>query len=255
VSARGTVPPSGAIVLLGATSGIARAAAEIWAARGEELILAGRNPQTLEALAKDLGVACGKQPETFVWDFADTASAAERCEALFAGREIRGLLLAAGVLHMPEDCAVDPSRVAETFHVNLTAPALLCELFAARLAGRAGAFLSVITSVAGDRVRASNYQYGASKAGLSGFLSGLRARLRVEGSLLLVQDVRPGPVRTRMTARFKSGPLQAEPESAARDIVRAVDAGRELLYTPFFWRWIMFVIRSLPEPLFRRLKL
>jgi decaprenylphospho-beta-D-erythro-pentofuranosid-2-ulose 2-reductase len=246
----------GAIVVLGATSGIARAVAEIWCARGESLVLAGRDPEALAVLAKDLAVLHGGEPAVLHWDLADFESHPERVAALTAAHDIGGVFVAAGVLHMPEDCAADPARLVETFQVNLTGPALACDLLAAHLRRRpGGGFVSVLTSVAGDRGRGSNYQYGASKAGLSAFLEGLRARMAREGAPVLVQDIKAGPVNTRMTARFRKGLLLAEPASAAAAMVKALDARREVVYVPGYWRPIMAVIRALPRFLFKRLPL
>jgi short-subunit dehydrogenase len=163
----------------------------------------------------------------------------------------------------------------ETFRVNLAGPAVVAGLFAHHLArypalypsrypARYPAahpaaeargerpFVSAISSVAGDRGRAGNYPYGASKAGLSAYLEGLRQRLR--GSGVLIQVVKPGPIRTRMTAGMR-GFAMAEPETAARDIVRGIDRGRDEVYTPGYWRLVMAVIRAIPAPVFKRMKL
>lgn len=241
----------GAIVIFGATSGIARAVAEAWLGRGEDLVLAGRSGEGLRAVAADLEVACGRRPPVFAWDVADVPGHAARFAELAGAHRLRGLFMAAGVMHLPEACLADPLKVAEIFRVNLEGPAVVADLFASHLRARGGGFVSCLTSVAGDRGRASNYHYGASKAGLSTFLEGLRGRMR--GSGVLVQDVKPGPVRTRMTAGLRRGPLMAEPAAVAADIVRAVDAGKAVVYTPAVWRPIMAVIRALPGPLFRRL--
>lgn len=249
----GPAPRSGAIAVFGATSGIARAVAGIWMARGEDLILIGRSEAALAALARDLEVAHGRRPAVFAWDATDMARHAERFAALKAAHSLRGLFLAAGVLHDPAACLADPGKAAETFQANLAGPAIIAELFAERLRETGGGFVSCLTSVAGDRGRASNYHYGASKAGLSTFLEGLRQRLH--GSGVLIQDVKPGPVRTRMTARMRQGFLWSDPAPVARAIVRALDAGRETAYVPGYWRLVMAVIRAIPAPIFRRLKL
>lgn len=271
-----------AIAVFGATSGIARAVAELWTARGEDLVLIGRSPAALEAVARDLEVAFGRRPPVFVWDAADSGNHRARFEALAEAHPLKGLLMAAGVLHGVESCEADEARMDETFRVNLAGPAVVAGLFAHYLAHHftqgsarlsAGAargpgargttprgpdssdgtpFVSVISSVAGDRGRASNYPYGASKAGLSAYLEGLRQRLR--GSGVLIQDVKPGPIRTRMTAGMRSLSMAA-PETAARDIVRAIDRGRDAVYTPGYWRIIMAVIRAIPAPVFKRMRL
>lgn len=249
-------PAKAVIAVFGATSGIARAVAEAWMARGEDLVLIGRSEADLEALARDLEVVGGRRPAVFAWDIADFASHSRRFAALAAAHDLKGLLMAAGVLHEAGACEASPEKTIETFNVNLAGPAVVASLFAFHLKGKGGGFVSCLTSVAGDRGRASNYPYGASKAGLSAYLEGLRSRLyeRGAGGRVLIQDVKPGPVRTRMTAHLR-GPLMAEPARVARDIVRAVDAGREVVYTPGYWRPIMAVIRAIPSPLFKRLKL
>ncbi len=113
--------------------------------------------------------------------------------------------------------------------------------------------LGVITSVAGDRGRASNFIYGSAKAGLQAYLSGLRAKLFSQG--IHVLDIRPGFVSTAMTAHLnRSGPLWASPDKVARDILKAFERRCDVLYTPGFWRLIMLVIRALPGAVFKRLK-
>jgi short-subunit dehydrogenase len=137
--------------------------------------------------------------------------------------------------------------------VNGTATAALALRAAARLEAQGHGTLAVITSVAGVRGRASNYVYGAAKAMVSTLLSGLRQRLHGRG--VRVVDVRPGFVDTPMTAAFRKGALWAQPDKVARDIVSAVDRGAGVVYTPGFWRWIMLVIRHIPEFVFVRIKL
>jgi short-subunit dehydrogenase len=119
---------------------------------------------------------------------------------------------------------------------------------------RDGGTIAVITSVAGVRGRASNFVYGSAKALVSTLLAGLRHRLAATG--VRVIDIRPGFVDTPMTAGFrKGGPLWATPDRVARDIVAAVERGAGVVYTPWFWRWIMLVIRHVPESIFVRTKL
>ncbi|MDW8371253.1 MAG: SDR family NAD(P)-dependent oxidoreductase, partial [Geminicoccaceae bacterium] len=149
--------------------------------------------------------------------------------------------------------ARDPEATRRTLLTNFVSPAVLLTALAARLEAAGKGCLAVITSVAGDRGRASNYVYGAAKGGLSTFLEGLRHRLAGKGVHVL--DIRPGPVDTPMTAHLeKGGFLWASPERVAADIDRAIARRRSVLYTPWFWRWIMLVIRLLPEPLFHRLR-
>ena len=112
--------------------------------------------------------------------------------------------------------------------------------------------LAVITSVAGDRGRRSNYAYGASKAAVSTFVEGLRGRLHSRG--VSVIDIRPGLVDTPMTAHLPKGPLFSSPEKVANRIVHGIDKNRSLIYAPGYWRWVMLAVRLIPTRLFRHLK-
>jgi short-subunit dehydrogenase len=131
----------------------------------------------------------------------------------------------------------------------MTLSTVLAEYFAAQRRG----VIAVISSVAGDRGRQSNYVYGAAKAAVTAFASGLRQKLFPRGVRVLT--IKPGFVDTPMTAAFPKGILWASPQRVARDIVRAMDGGRAVLYTPWFWRPIMAVINSIPEAIFCRLRL
>lgn len=255
--ARGTtpVPAQGteraAIVLFGATSGIARAVAARLAAEGESLILIGRDPAALESMARDVENSSGVRPACMAWDVLDHAGHAGRFRELAASHSFRGIFMAAGVLFPQEECDRDPEKTRLTFETNLTGPAIVLDLFAGHFRALGSGFISCVSSVAGERGRGKVLAYAASKAGLTAYLAGLRHRLA--GAGVLVQTVKPGFVRTRMTEGMKS-PLMAEPERVAKDIVKALRRRREILYTPWIWKWIMRVIRSLPEPIFRRMR-
>ena len=129
----------------------------------------------------------------------------------------------------------------------------LCTELANRFEAQGRGVIAVISSVAGDRGRQSNYVYGTAKAAVTAFTSGLRQRLYPKG--VRVVTIKPGFVSTPMTTAFKKGALWATPASVAADIVRAMDHGTAVIYTPWFWRPIMWIIRSVPETVFRRLKL
>ena len=240
------------IAVFGATSGIARAVAGRLAAEGESLILIGRDAAALAELARDLDPS-GKQgiPQV-TWDVLDFAGHAERFRALAAEHRLQGVFFAAGVLFTQDECEADPAKARLTFDANLTGPALILDLFAAHFKARNSGWISCISSVAGDRGRGKVLAYGAAKAGLSAYLAGLRHRLA--DTAVFVQTIKPGFVRTRMTVGNKSR-LMAEPEAVARDIVKALRARREVVYTPGIWKWIMLVIRNIPTPIFRRMKL
>jgi decaprenylphospho-beta-D-erythro-pentofuranosid-2-ulose 2-reductase len=241
--------------LFGAASGIAEQAARLWAERGDRLVLVARDAATLERIADDLKVRGAAQAETIVADFAALESLGEvaaKAWAALGGLDVA--LVAYGTLPDQKRTEADPAALQEALLLNFASPAALVNILAARFEAQGAGTLAVITSVAGDRGRQSNYAYGAAKGGLQHFLEGLRHRL--QAASVRVLDVRPGFVATRMTAHLpRGGPLWAAPEKVAKDIVAAVDGGREVLYTPAFWRGIMLAVRSLPRPLFHRTKL
>lgn len=247
----GALELTGAVAVFGATSGIARCVIEALLKRGEAVVLIGRSLPALEALAADLEVAAGRRPPVFAWDALDFAGHGARFAALRGAHALKGLVMAAGVLFPQAECEADPAKALLTYQSNLVGPALVMDLFAAHFRERAGGFICGISSVAGDRGRGKVLAYAASKAGLSAYLDGLRHRLA--GTGVLVQTVKPGFVRTRMTAG-QASPLVAAPERVGADIVAALDRRQATVYTPWFWRHIMGIIRLIPEPLFRRLK-
>jgi short-subunit dehydrogenase len=239
----------GRVAVFGATSGIARAVAANLKAAGESLILIGRDAGALRDLARELGDEGIPQ---VTWDVLDFASHAARFEALAAAHRLSGVFFAVGVLFPQDECERDPAKARLTFDANLTGPALILDRFAAHFKAQGSGWISCVSSVAGDRGRGKVLAYGAAKAGLSAYLAGLRHRLA--GTGVFVQTIKPGFVRTRMTAGVKNR-LMAEPDAVARDIAKALAARRETLYTPGIWKWIMLIIRWMPAPIFRRMKL
>jgi short-subunit dehydrogenase len=163
-------------------------------------------------------------------------------------------VLAWGTLTDQRRALEEPDHAAAEIATNFTAPCTLLLRLAPGFEGQGRGVLAVITSVAGERGRQSNFVYGAAKGGLQRFLEGLRHRLHPAGVTVL--DIRPGFVATPMTRHLDpAGPLWAKPERVAADIARAVERRRAVLYTPGFWRWIMLIVRALPRPLFHRTKL
>ncbi len=242
------------ILVVGATSAIAEATARVWAARGDALYLAGRRETLLAASADDLRVRGARAVAFERFDALDRAAHAgliERATAFLGG--IDAVLIAHGSLPDQAACEADPELAVAEIELNGTCTAALALRVATLLEARGRGTLAVITSVAGVRGRASNYVYGSAKAQVSVLLAGLRQRLAKKG--VAVVDIRPGFVDTPMTAQFRKGALWAQPAAVARDIVAAMDRGRAVAYTPWFWRWIMLVIRHIPEFVFNRIKL
>jgi len=238
------------ILILGATSAIAQAAARIWAKRGCELLLVARNGERLSAVADDLRLRGGKVL-TLAQDLNDDSLHEALVEnAMVALGAADVVLLAQGMLGDPAFRDRDPAAAELVLRTNLLAPVRLLTLLSQRL--RAGACIAAISSIAGDRGRARVGAYGASKAGLDSFLSALRQSLREREVRVLT--VKPGFVDTPMTAALPKNALFATPASVGRGIVRAVDSRADVVYLPWWWRLIMLVVRAIPERIFKRLK-
>jgi len=239
------------VLIIGATSAIAEATARRYAARGAAIHLLGRQAARLDAIAADLSVR-GAKASAGVLDVNDDARHGDVFDAAWAALGgVDVALIAHGTLPDQAACDASVELSLREFATNGTSTIALCAALAPRLA--AGATLAVISSVAGDRGRASNYLYGSAKAAVSAYLSGLGQRLRPAG--INVLTIKPGFVDTPMTAAFKKGALWAKPDQIAQGIVRAVDRRRAVAYLPGFWWAIMMVIKNIPEFVFRRISL
>ena len=161
--------------------------------------------------------------------------------------------LAHGTLGDQTRAEQDFNTAAHIVHTNFMAPVSLLTWLANFCVQRHSGVLAVISSVAGERGRKSNYVYGSSKAGLSAFLGGLRNRVDREGVTVLT--IKPGPVKTAMTANMPKSEKFADVESVAESIVSAIDKRKDILYVPFQWQPIMFIIRNIPERIFKKLNL
>ena len=242
------------LFIVGATSAIAEAVARRHAARGGRLHLAARNGERLESLARDLKIRGAAEVSWTTFDAADFDSYPALVDGAWQRLgQVDGVLIAHGTLPSQPECENDWQLARDALLVNGLSPMLLAQQIAHRLAAQKNGVLAVISSVAGDRGRQSNYVYGAAKGGLSVFLQGLRNRYFAQGVGVLT--VKPGFVDTPMTAAFPKGPLWPSPERVAADILAAMERGQDVLYTPWFWRAIMLVIRSIPERVFKRLSL
>ena len=242
------------ILVLGATSGIAEATCRIWASQGASLFLVARNAEKLAAVASDLRTRGASFVETAVADLDDT----EQHPALLAHavNSLTGLdvaYLAHGVLGDQSHAEQDFNTAAHIIHTNLLAPISLLTWLANFFVQRRAGTIAVLSSVAGDRGRKSNYVYGSSKAGLTAFLDGLRNRVDRQGVTVLT--IKPGPVKTAMTMGMKGSEKFADPDKVAQTIVDAIHARKDVLYVPGIWKIIMFVIRHIPESVFKKLNL
>jgi len=244
------------VIVLGATSAMAQATARAFAREGYALILGARDAEEAGFIAQDLGlrheVDCHALPFDAL-DFASHAGFLDACAAK-AGAMPEGLLIFFGYMTEQEQAQQLFDEARRTVDCNLTAVMSITEPFAAACEARGHGFIGVVSSVAGDRGRQSNYIYGAAKAGLNAYLQGLRNRLFKHN--VHVTTIKPGFVDTKMTFGLPlPKPLVISPEKAGEDIWRAVDKGRNEAYVPFFWRYIMLLIRSIPEWQFKKMKL
>ena len=240
---------TGPVLILGATSDMARAIARGFAARGCAIQLAARDPARLEADRADLETRHGVAVSLHAFDALDIAGHA----AFVAGLpELpRVAVSAIGLMGEQPENEADMTRAAQVMRSNFEGPATVLGALANAMEVRGSGTLVGISSVAGERGRASNYVYGSAKAGFTAYLSGLRNRLAAKG--VDVVTVLPGFVATRMTEGMElPARLVARPEEVADAVVTAVERGQEVIYVRRIWRLIMAVIRAIPEAIFKK---
>jgi decaprenylphospho-beta-D-erythro-pentofuranosid-2-ulose 2-reductase len=240
--------------IFGATSAIAEATARLFAADGDSFFLVARDPDKLNVLADDLRVRGAPQVVTAIADALDF----DRHQTLVddAFTVLNGLdtvLIAHGTLPDQQSCEQCFDQVRREFEINSMGVLSLLTHAANRFERQGFGTLCVISSVAGDRGRQSNYVYGAAKGAVSIFLQGLRNRLNSKGVQVLT--IKPGFVDTPMTASFAKGRLWASPGQVAGGIYKAVIKKKDIVYLPWFWSPVMSGIRWLPETIFKRLRL
>lgn len=242
------------VLICGATSAIAAATARGFAADHDLLFLVARDRQRLEAVAADLRVRGAGRVETYLMDLTATAEhqrMIEECARSLGG--IDTVLIAHGTLPDQAACQQSFAAARAELETNFVSVVSLLTLVGNYLEQRRAGTIGVISSVAGDRGRQSNYVYGASKGAVSVFMQGLRNRLH--GAGVRVVTIKPGFVDTPMTAGFAKNPLWADAGSVGRGIYRALCRGNDVVYLPWFWRPIMLLIRLIPERVFKRLRL
>jgi short-subunit dehydrogenase len=240
------------VVFLGATKGMGRALAQKMAARGDALVLLGRDARSLEESAKDLelrgAAGCVHTGLCDLTRSEEFAQALERAYELLEGFDC--VVVTAGAFGSQEDLEADGDACQTLLDVNFTRTILFCEEARKRLVAQGGGKLCVFSSVAGERARKPVILYGATKAGLTYYLEGLDHKYHSQG--LEVITVKPGFVRTGMTADLTPPPFAGEPELVASAVLAAIDQGRPVVYAPGIWCWIMAVIRRLPRVVMRR---
>jgi short-subunit dehydrogenase len=242
------------VLIIGATSAIAEATARRYAERGARLHLVARNAQRLDAIADDLRVRGAADVTRAVLDVNDLGAHEAVLDGAWTGLgNVDVVLIAHGTLPDQQACEASAETALAEFATNASSTIALLTRIAQRMVPAGRGSIAVISSVAGDRGRASNYLYGSAKAAVSTFLGGLRQRLYKQG--IRVVTIKPGFVDTPMTRDFKKGALWAQPDAVAAGIVKAIDKERSVAYLPGFWFLIMTIIRVIPEFIFKRLSL
>jgi len=242
------------ILIIGATSAIAQATARIYAQQQARIFLLGRNEQATRLVAEDLRVRGASGVE---YDFTPLSETGDHKQMIDTAMDflqrLDVVLIAYGMLGNQQEEEQDFNLALQTLNVNCLSIFSLLMLLGNICQKQKSGSIAVISSVAGDRGRQSNYVYGAAKGALSLYLQGMRNRLHPYGVHVLT--IKPGFVISPMTAEFKKGLLWVKPDTIARGIIKAVNKRRDVAYLPAYWRWIMWVIKSIPEFIFKRLKL
>jgi short-subunit dehydrogenase len=242
------------VLVIGATSAIAHEADICFAAGSAELFLVGRNPEKLAAVAQDLKVHGAARVVTALADLTHLHHHPGLINC--AIQSLGGLdaaLIAHGSLPDQVSCEKNWDEVLAEFRLNATSVISLVSLLANYFERQQHGCIAVISSVAGDRGRRSNYIYGSAKGAVSLFLEGVRGRLHEAG--VSVVTIKPGFVDTPMTDSKPKNFLFASPRSVGRGVYWAMVRGKDVVYLPWFWRWIMLAVRTIPGPVFKRMGL
>lgn len=236
------------ILILGATSAIAEEVAKNYAINVATLYLAARNSHKLERLSQDLKVRGAKHVQVFIWDALSPSHLKDFAQILEQIPALDILLIAHGA--MPEESS---EVIEQIYQVNLVSVVQVLESAIPYFRNQKKGTIAVVSSVAGERTRSSIRLYSSAKAGLSSYLSGLRAELNKDN--IFVLTIKPGRIDTPMTAHHPKTILTGDVKTVATDIVWAIAKKKEILYTPKYWRFIMAVLRVIPEKIWKRLSL
>ena len=240
-------------LILGATSAVARSFCERIISKGDKVILVGRNEEKIDSLKKHYNtIKPGSVPHTLTLDFNNTDNHHELATILNSW-EVTNVLCAWGILGNDKKAQEESSHALEIINSNFTSYVSVLATITPYFEKLNKGSITVITSVAGDRGRQSNYTYGSAKGALSIYLDGMRHRF--SNSKVSIIDVKPGFIDTPMTSELKKGILWAKPETIARDIDYAITKSSPKIYTPFFWRYIMYIIKNIPFRVFKRLRI
>jgi short-subunit dehydrogenase len=241
------------ILIIGATSAIAKATARLYAGQHAELFIVGRDETRLAALSDDLSVRGAEILGSLTMDLTQTDDHKSELDSIFKTMGSADLVLIChGDLPDQTACETDYKAALNAINVNALSTVSMLGVLGEQFMEQGKGTIAVVTSVAGDRGRQPNYVYGAAKAMVSTYLQGFRGKVFKHGVHVL--DIKPGLVDSPMTSQFEKGPLWSQPEVVAKAIVTAVKYKRHTVYSPGYWRLIMLVVCSIPEFIFKRLK-
>ncbi len=238
-------------IILGATSSMAKAFARAVSVDGARVFLAGRDMVDLEASAEDCRLRGASDAEAVKFDARDASGFQAIVDRVTKEDGMINVAVFVGSMPPQSDIDADPSLIAGVVTDSYTGPAAFLQTVAPAMEERGGGTVIGVGSVAGDRGRIGNYVYGSAKAGFHTYLSGLRNRLTRSGGHVVT--VKPGFVDSAMTWGIEGMFLVAPPENVARDLLAAVEKKKNTIYTPFFWRIIMGIIKAIPERMFKKM--
>lgn len=242
------------IVIFGATSAIAIATARLWAEQSANLFLVARSDEKLEVLKQDLKARGANKVITYIADLQDLSNYSNIYFELNQEFPVIDIvLIAQAVLGDQQESENDSDLLLKEMELNFLGPVKLCNDLVKRMLESNRGTLAVISSVAGDRGRKSNYHYGSAKGALSLYLQGLRNR--TANTAVKVLTIKPGFVDTPMTENFKKGLLFVQPEVIARGIAKAIQDKKDIVYLPWFWYFIMLIIKIIPEKIFKKMSI
>ncbi len=242
------------VLIIGATSAIAQATARLFAATGDNLYLVARNSERLQIVYEDLKMCTTGEVYQYLLDVNQVEQHKELLQsAIDTMNGLDLVLIAHGTLPDQKACEGSVETTLQEIHTNFLSTVSLLTLLANHFEQEGQGSIAVITSVAGDRGRQSNYVYGSAKGALTLFLQGLRNRLAKKGVHVLT--IKPGFVDTPMTTNLKKGKLWVSPEIIAKGIYNALKRKKNVVYLPWFWQVIMAIIKAIPESIFKKLRL
>jgi hypothetical protein len=242
------------ILVFGATSAIVKHILREYAGQGNCFYLIARNREKLDLLERDLKARGAGDINVDYLDCSNLPAVVEKCKDLFSNKTMIFdlILVAHGLLPDQSQCESSVEKLEECISINITSSIVILSSAFGYLENVGQGKLVVISSVAGDRIRASNYIYGVSKKTVSSFLEGLH--LRNTSNKIKIIDIKPGMTITPMTKDFNHGMLWSEPSTISKSIIKAIEEGKRVSYHPFYWRFIMLVIKLLPIVILKNLK-